>query len=269
MSYVVLAEWERDELVELFFHLRSLGNKYPIAMAVVMTALRSLKAVHSNAIEDKAVDRIFLQLLLHGAGIENKGDISKHYENAATELRGQAALLLLLESKANFRQPFSISVILEMHRMMFEESMPDMAGRFRQDDVRISGMKHRPPHHRQVSETLHQHLDGINESLIAVTVTDKDSMLEILKISARAHYLIAHVHPFEDGNGRVARAAGDYAMLFHGFYYDVIMTDYRDAYLDALEASTWVDTNPLYYFLEYSYLVTLRRISGFYNLIEG
>ncbi len=42
--------------------------------------------------------------------------------------------------------------------------------------------------------------------------------------------------------------------LIHGSNYDVIMTDYRDAYLDALESSTWDDTSPVYHFIEYSYL---------------
>ena len=79
---------------------------------------------------------------------------------------------------------------------------------------------------------------------------------------------MASVHPFEDGNGRVARAAGDYVVLAHGFYYDVIMTDYRDVYLDALEECTSTETTPLLKFLEFSYLETLRRIAGFFQLVD-
>lgn len=268
MSYVVLTEKERDELAELFFRLRSLGCEASLAREESMTALRCLKAVHSNAIEDKAVDRIFLQVLLHGAGIQDKAAISKLYGNAAAELKGQEALLRWLESEAEAQKPFSISLIQEMHRMIFEKSIPDLAGKFREGEVRISGMQHMPPHHNQIPVALQQHMEGINEDLLGVEVIDKDSFLKVLQISARVHYLIAHVHPFEDGNGRVARAAGDYAMLAHGFFYDVIMTDYRDIYLDALEASVWADTSPLYHFVEYSYLETLRRISGFFSLVR-
>jgi Fic family protein len=267
MSYVVLTERERDELADLFFRLRSLGEEHPLAREEAMTALRCLKAVHSNAIEDKAVDRVFLQVLLHGAGIPEKSRICQHYGHAATELRGQEALLRWLESEAGKRQPVAITMLQEMHRMMFKDSMPDMAGRFRQAEVRISGMRHRPPHYRQVPEAIFQHLAGINDSLMGIQLDSKESMLGVLEQSARVHYLVAHVHPFEDGNGRVARAVGDYAMLVHGFYYDVIMTDYRDIYLDALEASVWADTQPLLYFLEFSYLETLRRLSGFFDLV--
>jgi Fic family protein len=82
------------------------------------------------------------------------------------------------------------------------------------------------------------------------------------------HYLIAHVHPFEDGNGRIARAASDYAMLVHGFYYDVIMTDYRDQYLDTLEECSLSSQGPLVHFLEYSYFETLQRIGGFFEIVD-
>lgn len=267
MSYLVLTGRERAELVELFFQLRTLGEQFPLAREEAMTALRCLKAVHSNAIEDKAVDRVFLQVLLHGAGVQDKKGISRHYGLASQELRGQEALLRSLEQDALRREPLSISQFKEMHRMIFGRSIPDMAGQFRTDEVRISGMKHRPPHPTKVAEALLQHLQGLNEDLFQIDPSDDRSVLEVLRVSARVHYLIAAVHPFEDGNGRVARAAGDYAMLVHGFYYDVIMTDYRDVYLDAMESSSWGDTGPLFHFLEYSYLETLRRISGFFKLV--
>ena len=267
MSYVVLTKREREELVDLFFRLRHLGEQYPDAREEAQTALRCLKAIHSNAIEDKAVDRIFLQVLMHGAGIHDKSKISSYYGRASNELRGQEECLLWLEKEAEKKEPFSISMILEMHHRIFKNSIPDMAGKFRETDVRISGMVHVPPLPQQVPEALHQQLSGINDELLNIEVKDEESFLNVLRISAQMHYLIASVHPFEDGNGRVSRAAGNYVMLLHDLYYDVIMTDYRDVYLDSLESSTWADTTPVYHFIEYSYLETLRRISGFFSLI--
>lgn len=269
MSYIVITTREREELVDLFFKLRKKGQLYPHARKEALTALRCLKAVHSNAIEDKKVDRIFLQVLLHGAGVPEKSLISNHYNNASNELRGQEELLRTLEKEAEKSTPFSLSMLLDMHRSMFEKSWPDTAGKFRQDEVRIKGMAHRPPHYTKVQEQLYQSLQSINDKLLSIQEVDQGSFFDILQLSADVHYLVAHVHPFEDGNGRVARAAGDYAMLMHGFYYDVIMTDYRDNYLDAMSECTMLDTSPLRHFIEYSYLETLRRISGFFELIEN
>ncbi len=265
MSFVVLTSKERENLVDLFFKLRKKGEHSPHARMEAFTALRCLKAVHSNAIEDKRVDRIFLQVLLHNAGISDKSLISTHYNNASNELKGQEEMLRWLESQVSQGTEFSISLLLEMHRYIFGKTFPDSAGRFRQEEVRISRMAHRPPHHSKVQQLLYQQFETINQRLFSIDSITHENFFNVLRLSAEVHYLVAHVHPFEDGNGRIARAAGDYAMLVHGFYYDVIMTDYRDVYLDALEECTLVDPDPLFHFIEYSYLETLRRIAGFFD----
>ena len=268
MTLAVLTQSEKKHLLEMFMQLKRLGEQYPLAREEAMTALRCLKAIHSNVIEDKRVDRIFLQVLLHNAGIADKSQISAGYEKASIELRGQEAMLRWLESLASQRTKLSIPMLLEMHRMVFEDSWAEGAGQFRQSEVRIRLMSHMPPHFSQISQLLHQRFAVINERLFSYQSVSADNFFEILEISAQAHYLVAHVHPFDDGNGRIARALGDYAMLAHGLYYDVIMTDYKDYYLDSLEECSLLDARPLSNFLEFSYLETLERISGFWGIVD-
>ena len=268
MATIILTPSEKKNLLKMFMGLKRLGERFPLAREEAMTALRCLKAVHSNVIEDKRVDRVFLQVLLHDAGIEDKSKISAGYEKAGIELKGQEAMLRWLESLASQRTELSISMLLEMHRMMFEDSWPEGAGQFRESEVRIHLMSHLPPHHSRVTQLLQQQFATINERLFSYQSVSAGNFFEILEISARAHYLVAHVHPFDDGNGRIARALGDYVMLVHGFYYDVIMTDYKDHYLDSLEGCSLLDAKPLSDFLEFSYLETLGRVSGFFRIVE-
>lgn len=267
MALVVLTGSEKKRLLRMFMHLKELGEQYPLAREEAMTALRCLKAIHSNIIEDKRVDRVFLQLLLHNAGVNDKSRISSEYQKASIELKSQEAMLRWLEKLALQRTKLSISMVLEMHRMMFENSWPEGAGQFRQSEVKIRLVSHMPPHFSQISQLLHQQFAAINERLFSYQSLSEDNFFEILETSAQAHYLVAHIHPFEDGNGRIARALGDYIMLFYGFYYDVIMTDYKDNYLDSLEECSLLDARPLSNFLEYSYLETLERISGFFGIV--
>jgi Fic family protein len=187
-------------------------------------------------------------------------DVEPEEENPSPMLRW-------LEAQVSQPTEFSISLLVEMHRYIFGKSSPNAAGRLRQGDVRISGMAHRPPHHSKVQELLYQRFETINKRLFATGPITAMNFFDVLRLSAEVHYLVAHVHPFQDGNGRIARAAGDYAMLVHGFYYDVIMTDYRDVYLDALGECTLADPSPLLHFIEYSCLETLRRIAGFFELV--
>lgn len=266
MPIQILNYKEREKLKELYFYSHAMGKKYPEAKKEIMTAIRCLKAIQSNAIEDKSIDRVFLQILLHDAGISDKRKISKSYEKAYLELQGQQVMLKTLEIKASQKEELSLSLILEMHRLSFHESWIEGAGKFRQNDVQIFKMNHQPPHPSKIQTLIYQKLLDINEKIKSIEKVTPETFEDIFKISAEVHYLIAGVHPFEDGNGRIARALGDYILLRYGMYYDVIMSEYRDSYLNSLEECDFSDITPLYRFLEFSYLETLQRISTFYKL---
>jgi len=269
MPILALSHVERQKLKDLYFQAETLGREYPWARQEIMTAIRCLKAVHSNAIEDRAIDRVFLQILLHDAGIPDKRKISPSYELAYKQLKGQQAMLENLEQRAADSEPLSISLLLAMHRQVFGGSWSQGAGRFREGQVSISKMRHDPPHASEVQGLMHQRFAGINEAIEQIGIVTPENFDRVLQLSAEAHYLVAGVHPFEDGNGRIARALGDYVFLRFGMYYDVIMTEYRSNYLDALDECSFVDTIPLFRFLEFSYLETLERISTFYRLAQS
>ena len=60
------------------------------------------------------------------------------------------------------------------------------------------------------------------------------------------HHRFAQIHPFEDGNGRVARALAA-AVFLHADYLVPVIRDeeHREPYLDALEAADGGDLRPL------------------------
>jgi len=266
MPILILNFAERQKLKELYFEADALGREYPEARQEIMTAIRCLKAVHSNAIEDRSIDRVFLQILLHDAGIADKSRISPEYEHAYRTLKGQQAMLERLETLAEAREPLSISLLSEMHKRMFQGAWVEGAGGFRTAPISISRMRHDPPPAAEMEGLLHQRFTAINEEMERIEALTPDTFDRILQLSAEAHYVVAGVHPFEDGNGRIARALGDYVLLRFQMYYDVIMTEYRSNYLDSLEECDFTDSMPLYRFLEFSYLETLERISTFYKL---
>lgn len=266
MPILALNKTERDRLKELFFRTQALGREFPEARREVMTAIRCLKAVHSNAIEDRSIDRVFLQILLHDAGIRERDRIAPAYEQAYRVLHGQQDMLLDLERRARNQEPLSLSLLLDMHRRMFENSWVQGAGSFRETDVSIAGMSHAPPPAGEVQQLLHQRFTGINADIADIGTVTPQTFDRVMLLCAEAHYTVAGVHPFEDGNGRIARALGDYVLLRFEMYYDVIMTEYRSNYLDALEECSLTHFTPLHRFLEFSYLETLERISTFFNL---
>lgn len=63
--------------------------------------------------------------------------------------------------------------------------------------------------------------------------------------AAWLHHRFTQIHPFQDGNGRVARALATLVFLRAGWFPLVINRDQRSAYLDALEAADKGDLKPL------------------------
>jgi hypothetical protein len=55
--------------------------------------------------------------------------------------------------------------------------------------------------------------------------------------SAWLHHRFSQIHPFQDGNGRVARAVASLLLIKDGLFPLVVARDDKPAYLDALEAA--------------------------------
>ena len=63
--------------------------------------------------------------------------------------------------------------------------------------------------------------------------------------SAWLHHRFTQIHPFQDGNGRVARALATLVFLRQGWLPLVIIDDYRGEYISALEEADHGDLAPL------------------------
>ncbi|MDR2964524.1 MAG: Fic family protein [Treponema sp.] len=63
---------------------------------------------------------------------------------------------------------------------------------------------------------------------------EKREKLKIEELAAMFHYRYIRIHPFEDGNGRIARLIVNYILLRHDYPMIVVRTDDRDKYLETL-----------------------------------
>ncbi|MDR1595149.1 MAG: Fic family protein [Prevotellaceae bacterium] len=63
---------------------------------------------------------------------------------------------------------------------------------------------------------------------------EKAGNMSVIELSALFHYRYIRIHPFEDGNGRIARLLVNYILLRHGYPMIVIPSADRRYYLDAL-----------------------------------
>ncbi len=63
---------------------------------------------------------------------------------------------------------------------------------------------------------------------------EEKAVLSPVELAALFHYRYIRIHPFEDGNGRIARLLVNYILLRHGYPMMVVPTADRKNYLDAL-----------------------------------
>jgi fido (protein-threonine AMPylation protein) len=65
--------------------------------------------------------------------------------------------------------------------------------------------------------------------------------------AAWLHHAFTQIHPFQDGNGRVARALASLVFIKDGFFPLVVNRDDRKKYIDALESADFGDPSHLFH----------------------
>ena len=120
---------------------------------------------------------------------------SKNAQLIVGNVRAMQAALTLSES-------IDGHAILEMHRALLEQSNPDIAGHWRDQQVWIGGGS-LGPHTAQFVPPHHERVTALMDDLVSFANRDD---LSVLVQTAIAHAQFETIHPFPDGNGRVGRA---------------------------------------------------------------
>jgi len=143
-------------------------------------------------------------------------------------------------------EPVDLAHLLRWHKELFGETKPDIAGRLRDFEVRISGSKHIPPSALEVRPLMTELLRATNRNKEAVHPVQR---------SGEFHFRIEDIHPFGDGNGRIGRLAMNVLLAQGDFPLLNIPYTRRRGYYRALEASSMLeDSRPFlrWFFLRFS-----------------
>lgn len=126
--------------------------------------------------------------------------------------------------------------IREYHRILYARNTE--AGEYRRAGMIVSGSAvRRPP-----PDKLRYHMQQLDAKLVEEQarldgITPLDAQ-EVLLFAVRTHQRIAYIHPFPDGNGRVARLAMNHILRRYGMGYVILPpVDESKEHFDALEAA--------------------------------
>ncbi len=189
---------------------------------------------HSNAIEGNRLTlRETWLVLKRGMTIGGKS-VEEHLE--ATNHR---EAILLLRGLARRAQNVSEADVLKLHAVILDKIRLD-AGQYRRGRAFIAGAKHVPPSPKLVPELVKEVLQGLNSGSEGI-----DAVIS----ASRLHHRLAWIHPFTDGNGRLARLLTNLRLMHAGFPPIVLRKPERRAYYSALEKADAGDLAPLTTFI--------------------
>jgi len=115
--------------------------------------------------------------------------------------------------------------IKSIHYLILKEIESSNAGKYRNENVFISGAKHVPPIYINVPYEMQKLLDSYQNW----------SALHPVVRACYLHGEFVKIHPFVDGNGRTARLLMNFELIQSGYPPVVIKTENRADYYDALD----------------------------------
>lgn len=195
-----------------------------------------LDAYHSLSIEGYQVTSELVQRVASGTW-DPKGNASDRDDQNALAARGYwLAFQRVRETVKQILAGKGSGIVRSAHREWYRELFAphvavgllqaSMLAGYRRAPVFIRGSRHVPPRWELLAEAMGALFD-------LVEAEPEPGVRAVL-----AHWLVGYVHPFPDGNGRVARFAMNALLAGGGYPWTVIRVDDRDEYLGALEAAS-------------------------------
>ena len=207
----------------------------PLSEEKVINAARSAKledTYHSTTIEGYRITREEVRAVLDGVPYEGRtpDEVARLMALKGYSQAFDTTLGMIHEAFAQGGPELRESMIFDLHLELWGPSIDagivtttDMRG-WREDSVFIRRSRHVPPGPEKVGRYMAQFIDQINGM-------DEGPITR----AVLTHWGFVHVHPFMDGNGRIARLLLNYMLAGSGLPWTTIRAEERPTYFRAIE----------------------------------
>lgn len=221
-----------SQLVQIDQRKATLDRYRPLPAAVA-TQLREYFRVGltytSNALEGNTLTESETKVVLED-GLTIAGRPLRDHLEVTGHGAAYDAMMALAEQSA-----LTETQLCELHRLFYHQIDLAQAGVYRTIPVIITGTTYIPPAPAAVPQRMADFVAALSAQRAA---------LHPVEFAAYVHLELAHIHPFVDGNGRVARLAMNLALLQAGYPPAVIPPAVRADYIAALVCANNGDTRP-------------------------
>jgi Fic family protein len=210
--------------------MRSTGALTPEVLNKLRKYFRIKNIYHSNAIEGNTLDVGETRLVVE-QGLTLTG---RPLKDQAEAKNLSVALDFLEELAGNPDRQITEADVRQIHFLVLTGIDSANAGKYRTVPVEIGGSQFKPAGPESVSSEMDTFGAWLQEASVPGKTFSSD---EAILAASAAHTWFVTIHPFVDGNGRVARLLMNLMLMRYGFPIAVISRDDRLRYYDALEIS--------------------------------
>jgi Fic family protein len=202
------------------------------------------------------IDRGITELLIE-KGIETAliphGTTDKPAEHIVAILKDHQNVLEGLFDFVSSKRPLSTSYIKEVHQALCrhqnEVDAKDTQGRFFQVPLKKREWKQQPNNPHRADGLIHEycppeHVAAEMDRLIEMHLQHIKNEIPPEVEAAWLHHRFSQIHPFQDGNGRVARALATLVLLRAQLFPFTVDDSERDNYISNLESADNGDLAP-------------------------
>ncbi|MUG93263.1 Fic family protein [Scytonema sp. UIC 10036] len=247
LNWMALASTELEGLARIW---KSQARKFQESDALkkFYEQLSREWAIETGIIENLySIDRDTTQLLIE-KGIETTlipyGTTDQPAERIVPVLIDQQEALESLFSFVAQKRELSIFYIRELHQIFTQHQETvdavDAFGHKVQVPLLHGQWKQKPNNPTLRDGKVHEYSPPLQvqsemERLVSMHLEDTKQGVPPELEAAWLHHRFTQIHPFQDGNGRVARALASFIFIKAGWFPLVISRDFRDEYLDGLQ----------------------------------
>ena len=197
--------------------LRPLSNE---ALAQVKEYYKIGLTYASNALEGNTLSLVETKVVLEDGITIGGKPLKDHYETVG---HAKAFDEIINLSK---NTTFTENDIKLLHKLFYEKIDNEKAGKYRTSQVIITGSDVELPKPEELDEKMHEFI---------LQLPKLKAELHPVEYAAMVHIIFVNIHPFADGNGRVARLLMNLALLQSGYNIVVIPPVIRADYISAIQ----------------------------------
>jgi len=229
---ISIDEWLLQKIEEKKKRLDKLRPLSQDALQNLLEDIRLRHTYHSDAIEGNALTLQETKLVIE-EGITIGGKLLKDHIEARNDAEAFDLMIDLIHSKKKLSQ----EIIQQIHECVTKGILQN-PGQYRTGDVGVTGADIRPPSYLKVIPLMDNYIKHI-----------KEAQQHPLQKAVYIHHELVRIHPFFDGNGRVARLLTNFYLMTKGYPIIIVKKEDRQKYYQALNKADHGDLSDFTLFI--------------------